>query len=146
MIQSNMRWLPIMMMSVFGAGNLAVAADVTVKMTGFRNQTGPALVYLWKAPDGFPKNTEKAAVNKKTAIGGNSATVVFDNVDPGTYAVSVTHDENSNGKMDTGFAGKPKEGYGTSNNPKNKLSAPSFDQCKFTVDQSGKTIDIDIKY
>src|SRR5215470_12370877 len=124
----------------------ALAGDVTVKMTGFRNQTGPALVYLWKAPDGFPKNPDKAAVNKKVQIEGNAATVVFSNVDPGVYAVSVTHDENNNGKMDTGFAGKPKEGYGASNNPKNKLSAPSFDQCKFTVDQSGKTLDIDIKY
>src|ERR1700694_2246802 len=146
MFQSKMHWLPMIGMCLFGAGKMALAADVTVKMTGFRNQTGPALVYLWKAPDGFPKTTEKAAVTKKIPIEGTSVTAVFNNVDPGTYAVSVTHDENNNGKMDTGFAGKPKEGYGTSNNPKNKLSAPSFDQCKFTVDASGKTIDIDIKY
>jgi uncharacterized protein (DUF2141 family) len=26
------------------------------------------------------------------------------------------------------------------------MSAPSFEQCKFTVDQSGKTIDIEMKY
>jgi uncharacterized protein (DUF2141 family) len=48
--------------------------------------------------------------------------------------------------MDTGFMGKPKEGYGASNNPKNKMSAPTFEQCKFTLDQSGKTIDIEMKY
>jgi uncharacterized protein (DUF2141 family) len=146
MIQARMRWLPAVAVCVFGAGNGAVAADVTVKIAGFRNQTGPALVYLWKAADGFPKNPEKAAVTKKVPIEGTAITVVFNNVDPGVYAVSVTHDENNNGKMDTGFAGKPKEGYGASNNPKNKLSAPSFDQCKFTVDQSGKMLDIDIKY
>jgi uncharacterized protein (DUF2141 family) len=146
MIQSKMRWLPMITMCVFGAGSAAVAADVTVKMTGFRNQTGPALVYLWKAPDGFPKDTDKAAVTKKVQIEGTAVTAVFTNVDPGTYAVSVTHDENSNGKMDTGFMGKPKEGYGASNNPKNKMSAPNFDQCKFAVDQSGKTLDIEMKY
>jgi len=146
MFYAKLRWLPIIVTVILGAGKAAIAADVTVKMNGFRNQTGPALVYLWKAPDGFPKNPEKAAVTKKANIEGTSVTVVFNNVDPGTYAVSVTHDENNNGKMDTGFAGKPKEGYGASNNPKNKLSAPSFDQCKFTVEQSGKTVDIDMRY
>ena len=42
--------------------------------------------------------------------------------------------------------GKPKEGYGASNNPQNKLSAPSFDQCKFNVDQGGKSIGIALRY
>jgi uncharacterized protein (DUF2141 family) len=146
MIHSKMRWLPIVAICVFGTVNAAVAADVTIKMTGFKNQTGPALVYLWKAPDGFPSKTEKAAEQKKITIEGTTATAVFTGVEPGTYAISVTHDENNNGKMDTGFMGKPKEGYGASNNPKNKMSAPSFDQCKFTLDQSGKTIDIEMKY
>ena len=71
---------------------------------------------------------------------------LFNDVAPGVYAVSTTHDENSNNKMDTGFMGKPKEGYGASNNPQNKLSAPSFDQCKITVDASGKSVDIELRY
>jgi len=45
MIQAKMRWLPIVTMFVFGAGNAAVAADITVKMTGFRksDRTRPRL-------------------------------------------------------------------------------------------------------
>ena len=136
----------IFLLVAFGIETMALAGDVTVKMTGFKNQTGSAIVYLWKNPDGFPKDTDKASITKKAAIEGTAVTVVFNGVEAGTYAVSVTHDENGNGKMDTGFMGKPKEGYGASNNPKNKLSAPSFDQCKFTVDQSGKTIDIEMRY
>jgi len=124
----------------------ACAADLTVKVTGFHNQKGNAIVYLWTAADGFPSKTEKASAQKSVPIPGDSVTVVFNDVAPGTYAVSVTHDENGNGKMDTGFMGKPKEGYGASNNPQNKLSAPSFDQCKFSVDQGGKSIDIALRY
>ena len=128
-------------------GTAAFAGDVTVKISGFKNETGQAIVYLWKAPgEGFPSKTDKAAVNKVMPIKGTSMTVVFNDVAPGAYAVSLTHDENSNGKMDTGFAGKPKEGYGASNNPKNKLSAPSFEQCKIMVDASGKAVDIDLRY
>ncbi len=137
-------WLP--MIGALLASGAAFAGDVTVKVSGFKNQNGQAIVYLWKAPDGFPAKTEQAAVSKMVPIQGTSVTVVFSDVAPGTYAVSVTHDENGNGKMDTGFMGKPKEGYGASNNPQNKLSAPSFDQCKFTVDSDGKSIDIALRY
>ena len=127
-------------------GSAAFAGDVTVKVSGFKNETGNAIVYLWTAAEGFPGKTDKASTSKTVPIKGTSVTVVFPNVAPGTYAVSVTHDENSNGKMDTGFLGKPKEGYGASNNPQNKLSAPSFDQCKVTVDAGGKNVDIDLRY
>jgi len=128
-------------------GTAAFAGDVTVKISGFKNETGQALVYLWKAPgEGFPSKTEKAAVSKTVPIKGTSVTVVFSDVAPGSYAVSATHDENSNNKMDTGFMGKPKEGYAASNNPQNKLSAPSFDQCKVTVDAGGKTVEVDLRY
>ena len=127
-------------------GGLASAGDLTVNMSGFEDEKGPAIVYLWTKADGFPSKTELASVNRSVPVKGGMATVTFPGVAPGTYAVSVTHDQNSNGKLDTGFMGKPKEGYGTSNNPANKLSAPSFDQCKITIDASAKSIDIKMRY
>jgi uncharacterized protein (DUF2141 family) len=42
--------------------------------------------------------------------------------------------------------GKPKEGYGTSNNPQNKITAPSFDQCKIDVTAAPKTVEIGMRY
>jgi uncharacterized protein (DUF2141 family) len=125
----------------------AFAADVTVKSTGYHGQKGKAIVYLWKpGAEGFPSKTENAVVSKTVDITPAGVTVTFSDVAPGTYAISITHDENENGKMDTGFMGKPKEGYGASNNPQNKLSAPSFDQCKFDVPASGKTVEITMRY
>jgi uncharacterized protein (DUF2141 family) len=125
----------------------AFAADVTVKAAGFHGQKGKAIVYLWKpGADGFPSKTENAAVNKTVEITPTGITVTFSDVAPGTYAVTITHDENENGKLDTGFMGKPKEGYGASNNPQNKITAPSFDQCKFDVAAAGKSVDITMRY
>jgi uncharacterized protein (DUF2141 family) len=144
MLQSKM--FALLAISILG-GTAAFAADVTVKITGIKNENGQAIVYLWKVPgEGFPSKTEKAETSKTLPIKGTSLTAVFNDVAPGTYAISVTHDENKNSKMDTGFMGKPKEGYGASNNPQNKMSAPSFDQCKITVDASGKTVDIALRY
>lgn len=42
--------------------------------------------------------------------------VEFNDLLTGTYAVIALHDENTNGEMDKNFIGRPKEGFGTSNN------------------------------
>ena len=125
----------------------APAADLKINISGFRNQTGQGIVYLWKAAGGFPKETEKSMANKTSPIAaGGLISVMFEGLAAGTYGITVVHDENSNGKMDTGFLGKPKEGYGASNNPKNKITPPSFDQAKFALDDAGKMIEIGMRY
>ena len=47
---------------------------------------------------------------------GDSITVVFENLKPGKYAVSVLHDANKNKDLDKNKLGIPKEGFGFSNN------------------------------
>jgi uncharacterized protein (DUF2141 family) len=75
-----------------------------------------------------------------------SAQVTFKDLPQGTFAVSVLHDENGNGKMDKNFVGMPKEGYGASNNPKKKKRAPTFDEAKFSLNSTGQTIEITLIY
>src|SRR5512140_2636222 len=103
------------------AASAAFAGDITVKVTGFRSTKGGLIAHLWNAADGFPMGVEKAVAEQKATIEGDTATVVFKDVKAGTYAIRVCHDENGNGKMDTGFMGKPKEGWGASNNPHPKM-------------------------
>jgi uncharacterized protein (DUF2141 family) len=62
-------------------------------------------------------------------------TVVLENVAPGEYAVSIFHDENDNGKLDRGTYGIPVEKTGSSNNAKGTYGPPTFDDCKFTVEE-----------
>ena len=64
--------------------------------------------------------------------------VVVKGLPKGTYAISLYHDKNSNGKCDRNFLGIPKEPYAFSNNFKPKFSAPTFEDCKFelTADKS----------
>ena len=58
----------------------------------------------------------------------------FADIPPGTYALAVIHDENSNGKLDTNWLGIPTEGYGFSNDAKALLGAPSFAAASFAYD------------
>ena len=56
------------------------------------------------------------------------------NLPEGIYAIALFVDVNKNLKIDKNFLGIPKEQFGFSNNAMGKLSAPSFEQAKFTVE------------
>ena len=67
---------------------------------------------------------------KEAAIGEMNFT--FENVLPGTYAISVLHDENNNMRMDFQENGMPNERYGFSGNEV-LMGPPTFDAVKFEV-------------
>ena len=54
----------------------------------------------------------------------------------GTYAVSIVYDEDSNGKLNTGFLGIPTEKVGFSNNVTGTFGPPSFEKTSFTISGS----------
>jgi len=72
--------------------------------------------------------------------------IVFENLPYGNYAVSVLHDENSNGKMEKNFFGIPKEGFAFSNNYAPKIKAPSFTDAMISLKKSRMTADLTMLY
>ena len=121
---------------------------LTVRVTGARNTKGKIGVTLFQNAQGFPDDTSKAVRQQSVEIDPNtmSAQVTFKDLPQGTFAVSVLHDENGNGKMDKNFVGMPKEGYGASNNPKKKKRAPTFGEAKFSLNSSEQAIEITLIY
>jgi len=121
---------------------------LTVRVGGARNTKGKIGVTLFQDAQGFPDDTSKAIRQQSVEIDPNtmSAQVIFKDLPQGTVAVSVLHDENGNGKMDKNFVGIPKEGYGASNNPKKKRRAPTFDEAKFSLNNTEQTIEITLVY
>lgn len=55
---------------------------------------------------------------------------------PGSYAVAVYHDENSNQKLDRAFTGIPTEEYGFSNDARALMSAPDLQDQIFKHEQN----------
>lgn len=64
---------------------------------------------------------------------------------PGTYALAVYHDANSNGRWDHKL-GSPIEGIGFSNNPFLLFSKPSYDKVKFQAGAGVTTLHVRLHY
>lgn len=116
---------------------------IHVEISELRNDKGQVLCALFPSAEGFPKKPDKAIARTKSDISKGHAICEFADIAPGTYAVSVFHDENSNGKLDTNFIGIPREGVGASNNAKGHFGPPKFADAAFHF--PGGRLDLKIK-
>jgi len=85
---------------------------VHVEIGGLRNDKGKVMCALFSSANDFPKHADKAIMRSMAAIADGHAVCEFSGVAPGTYAVSVIHDENSNGRLDTNVIGIPARAWG----------------------------------
>jgi uncharacterized protein (DUF2141 family) len=117
--------------------------NIIVEMTNFKNSDGFVLVGLYKD---FPESSENIIMKTKSEIKDKKSRVEFKDVPYGVYAVSGFHDEDSNGKLNTGMFGIPKEGTLTSNNAVEKMGPPKFEDAKFDLKASILKLGIKVKY
>lgn len=75
-------------------------------------------------------------------IENNTATVVFENIPPGEYAISCYQDKNLNERFDFEPNGMPAEPYGISNNAINPFGPPLWSAAKFTVTKKPVSVEI----
>lgn len=134
-------------MLIFAAASLPQAQPsranlIHVEIDGLRNDEGQVLCALFSSPGGFPKNSAEATAHARSGISHGHASCDFSGIAPGTYAASVFHDENSNGKLDTNFLGVPREGVGASNNARGHFGPPKFEAASFPC--SGGRVDLKI--
>ncbi|MEQ9374831.1 MAG: DUF2141 domain-containing protein [Imperialibacter sp.] len=122
----------VLMMILLLVGIESQAGDnqgrLVVKVTNLGDLKGQVMVGLFDKEDNFLKEPIKGVSAKVTAEGQE---LVFENLPYGEYAVSVIHDENENGELDT-FLVIPTEPYGFSNNVMGKFGPPSFEQSKIS--------------
>lgn len=120
-------------------------ATITIKVTGFRNDTGKAGFALYNSPAGFDKDeTFREGI---VSLSKRTATITFRDVPLGAYRAGAFHDENNNGKLDENMMGIPTEGVGLSNNPKISVTnIPTFDKIKFNVGAGEQAIEFKIQY
>lgn len=113
---------------------------ITVHVKNLKNTDGNLRVTLFDSKDNFLQKGEQqiVSIDDKSKV-----TIAFQGVETGVYAVSVIHDEDNDGKMNTGIMGIPTEDYGFSNDAKGTFGPPKFEQAKFEV-QGDKEIEINI--
>ena|SRR2546428_4035485 len=120
--------------------------SIVVRIDGFRNDRGIARVAVFDQAAGFPGTPEQALRRATSNIDGGKVEVRFDSLPYGTYAVAVHHDENADGKLNKGLFGRPKEGYGVSNNVVHARHAPTFEEAQFRLDSDQAVLEIRVHY
>lgn len=117
--------------------------NIEVTVRNIDEAKGTIRVGLFTNEDNFLKKAIEGKVVKAT---GTEVKVVFENLKAGEYAVSVIHDENENGELDTNGIGMPKEGFAFGNNAMGMFGPPSFEKAKVVVDKFPVKQVIDLKY
>ncbi len=112
----------------------AHAADLHVKVEKVKSTNGKLMLTLYNSADSYLKTPSHSASATPTA---GDTVVTFKDVAPGEYALSGYHDENANGKIDTGSMGIPTESYGFGNNASGAMGPPSFDKARVSVPAGG---------
>ncbi len=116
----------------------AVQADrfpLRIEVTDLSPRKGPVMVALFESAAGFPLDAAKTVYREKVQPLNGKAELRIDGLRTGTYAVAVFHDTNDDGQLNLNLVGAPKEGYGFSNNVRNRFSAPRFSQASFRHEQ-----------
>lgn len=122
------------------------SGNLKIEVTGLRNNEGKVGIRLFDQSEGFPSKRNKAIKEFFVMPVNGKAIITIDNQDFDTYAIGAIHDENENKEFDKNFIGYPKEGFGTSNNPKIFMGPPSFDKAKFDFSTNNQSITIKMKY
>ena len=132
--------LPIRCAALLGllGGTPALAATVTVAVTGAIDRRGQIVACLWRDKTGFPNcDKTKSAQTKMVRIDSASTVIVFTDVVPGAYAIMVAQDRTMDGKVGTNFPGISNEPVGLSNDARARFGPPKFSAAAFRL--SGDT-------
>jgi uncharacterized protein (DUF2141 family) len=132
-----------MMFSLVLASLPAAGGEFTVDVHGLRNDRGLVRALVFAGPAGFPDKSGSATAKVEAKAVKGALKLVFKDVKPGRYAVSVLHDEDSDGKAGVSFIGIPKEGVGVSGVMGN--GKPAFAKCVIDVAPGG-SVAVNLRY
>lgn len=120
--------------------------SLTIQVKDLRNSNGVIQFAIYNKEGSIPDEKFKKYYKKDIAVINNKiATITFNNLPKGKYAINILHDENKNGKIDKKFI-MPIEGIGFSNYTSIGLTnKPKFSKASFELD-SDKEVNIKIIY
>jgi uncharacterized protein (DUF2141 family) len=110
-----------------------------------KSNKGTIQVLIFNSETGFPDEPKKAFKAFSLPITDLSAKKTIDNLPPGKYAISVFHDEDSDGKIQKNGVGIPVDRFGFSNNPTIIFGPPSFSKSAFTVKNTPTKVLINLR-
>ena len=107
-----------------------------VEVSNLKSTDGYVYLSIYNEEGQFLKEAFRRTMVE--TIEGKSVILKLEDLPYGTYSVSVMHDENMNGDLDSGTFGIPKEGYGFSNNARGMFGPPSYEDTQFSFESDTK--------
>ncbi|MCK0130202.1 DUF2141 domain-containing protein [Flavobacteriaceae bacterium F08102] len=106
--------------------------ELTITIKNIKVLEGKIRIGVFNKSENFLKR-EAAIKHYYITIKNTTETIIINDLPKGDYGFSMFHDKNSDDEFNRNFLGIPKEPYGFSNNVTPTFSAPSYEQCKFSL-------------
>jgi uncharacterized protein (DUF2141 family) len=116
----------LLLQSVFAQN---VAGRLEISVINLRSESGVVLINVDTEASWF-RSAARAARSLQVAPNGRAAYVSIEDLPAGRYAVRVHHDENGDGRFNTGLFGLPTERYGFTGRS-SRLGPPAFAEAAF---------------
>ncbi len=124
---------------VYGLSSAQTTHKLVVKVTNIQSSKGNVGVAVFNSKESF---LGKPFVSKSKKA--KTGEMIFElEVPNGDYTISVMHDENKNGELDSNFMGIPTEPYGISMDGKSMFGPPSYEDALFAI--ADKNVKLTIK-
>lgn len=137
-------WLPMLALlstlPVFGQNPSSLTVHVVLNKPDAGGTLRIAL-----CPDKAAYDSEQGCTVLALEASGHVVTGTFPDVRPGTCAVKVFHDINSDGKLNTSWIGWPQEPYGFSNDAPVNMGPPPFKLAMIAVKEGINTARIALR-
>ncbi|MBD2445764.1 DUF2141 domain-containing protein [Nostoc sp. FACHB-152] len=148
------RRLKLSMIMLASLGNFALPSNamanfdgnLTIEIDGLKNKQGQVCASIYNSSQGFPGDGDRVLQRECSKITDTPVTLTFTNLKAGNYAVAVMHDENNDLKVNLNDLGMPLEGFGFSQNPEIRNSAPKFSEAAVFIAGANTSIKIQMKY
>ncbi len=112
------------------SSTMALCQNLTLEVKGFEKPEGHLYVALYSSKDDFLK---KPAAAFRVDVKSETLSIPCQGLPAGMYAISMYHDANGNGILDTGAYGRPLEKTGFSRDAEGVMGPPSFEKCCFEL-------------
>ena len=122
------------------------ANEIVVEILGLQSDEGQIGCRIFSKADGFPGEMKKADKQLYGKPKSKKGGCTFKGFKPGTYAITVMHDLDKSGDLNTSIVGRPKEPWGVSNDtPPRRFGPPLFEDCTFKYEGGKKVIRIKLQ-
>ncbi|MCV2358027.1 DUF2141 domain-containing protein [Paucibacter sp. TC2R-5] len=109
----------------------AHAVDVEVEVSGLTQTEGRVMVGVFTDAGTWLKKAATGVSAEANQQKDGKLLIKLQNLPEGSLALSVFHDVNGNGQLDSNAMGMPKEPYGFSNNAAGMFGPPKFEKAVF---------------